>query len=268
MTGAIGLLDVDGWTALVARVAPDAIVHLGAAGVAPGDRDPGLLFETNALWPATLVRAAAASGVQSMVVAGSSAEYAPSVTRVALVEDSALETIRLYGATKAAGNILATSLGTSVGVNVAVLRLFNVYGAGEAPHRLIPSIVVAAREERPIRLSAGTQVRDFIAVQDACAAIAAALDAQGRRALPTGAYNVSTGIGTSVADFARVVARAVGADPSSMHFGALPMRPDELPWLVGDARRFMTATGWRPSLSLDAGVAQAVDAALPVEWRS
>ena len=253
--------DLDAWTAIVAQARPDAIVHLAAAGVSPDQRDALQLVATNTVWPATLLAAASACGVKVAIIAGSSAEYARSRADTPLAENAPLESDRLYGASKAAGGLLALSVAASLGMRVAVLRLFNVYGSGEAPHRLVPSIADAARDLRPIALSAGTQVRDFVAIDDACDAIAIALAGLTRGDLARGAYNVCSGIGTSVATFASTAVHALGADPALLRFGALPMRPDDLPWLVGDPTRFTSATGWRPRLDLAAGVARALDIA-------
>lgn len=119
----------------------DAVVNLAAAGVHPGDRDPESLVRINACFPSELVRLAADHGARSFVQVGSSAEYAGSDSLQLITESSPPEARRLYGASKAAGGLLARALGEQCGLPVAVLRLFNVFGPGEAAHRLFPSLV-------------------------------------------------------------------------------------------------------------------------------
>lgn len=242
---------------VVMQQKPDAIVHLAAAGVDPRDRDVGRLTDINAVWPAALVRAAAEATIPSVIIAGSSAEYAAPLDDRSIPEDAALEYRKLYGATKAAGCLLALASGSALGVDVAVLRLFNVYGEGEAPHRLLPSIVSAARAGRQILLSAGTQVRDFVDVDDACGAIEAAVLGLRSGRLESGPYNVCSGTGTTVAAFATAVVDALGADRGLLQFGAVPLRPDDLARLVGDPKKFSNATGWS-ARELRLGIAQAV----------
>lgn len=242
---------------VVLKARPDAIVHLAAAGVEPGDRDVTRLTELNALWASVLVRAAADASTKSVVIAGSSAEYARNTVEAPIGEEALLESRKLYGATKAAGSLLALATGATLSVDVAVLRLFNVFGHGESPHRLLPSIVSAADAGRTVALSEGTQVRDFIEVNDACVAIESALLGLRERTLPSGAYNVCSGVGTTVAQFARGVATVLQVDPALLRFGALAMRPDDLPWLVGDPGRFLAETGWR-ARDLEVSIAHAV----------
>ena len=45
-------------------------------------------------------------------------------------------------------------------------RLFTVYGPGEHCGRLLPSLIEAARAEKPLELTAGTQLRDLTYVED------------------------------------------------------------------------------------------------------
>jgi len=226
----------------------DAVVHLAAAGVHPADRDPATLVEGNALAPAAVVQLAHARSARAVIVGGSSAEYAPSEENV-IGETAPLESTALYGATKAAGGLVSLAVAASLGLPCAVLRFFNVFGAGEAPHRLLPSLYRSLREDRPVDLSPGAQIRDFIHVDDACRAVTEALGALSSGGLPPGAYNVATAVGHSVREFAEAVADAMGRDRSLLRFGALPMRPDDRPMIVGDASRLRTATGWVPSSS-------------------
>ncbi|WP_228874871.1 NAD-dependent epimerase/dehydratase family protein [Paraburkholderia saeva] len=235
----------------------ELVFHLAAAGVHPADRDRDELIRVNAILPAEMVAAASANGVGAVVSMGSSAEYAAQAVAM-LSEDMALETQKVYGASKAAGSLLALATAADVRLPFAVLRAFNVYGPGEAEHRLLPSLASKLARDEAVKLSAGTQVRDFLYVDDACRGLIASALALRDGRMNGGAYNLSTGVGTSVGDFARTVARHMGADESLLHFGALPLRPDDLPVVVGDPSRVQRETGWRTSYSLDQGV----DAAL------
>ena len=232
----------------------NGVVHLAAAGVNPGSRDRSELIGVNAVLAPEVVALAARLGCRAALVVGSSAEYSAPATDLPLTEDAPLETSRLYGATKAAGGILALASGAAASLPVGVVRLFNVYGPGEAPHRLLPSLAVNLRAGRPVKLSAGTQVRDFVFVDDACAGLMAALEALHEQRMPSGAYNLATGLGHSVAAFARMVARAMDADERLLEFGALPLRPDDLPYLVGNPIRLNQASGWLSEIAPDEGI--------------
>jgi nucleoside-diphosphate-sugar epimerase len=236
----------------------DAVFHLAAAGVAPEQRDAAKLFALNSELPAAIVAAAAAGGASAVVLAGSSAEYRQSGDGKPLTEQAPLETSRLYGASKAAGGRLALACGAGQGVAVGVARLFQVFGPGEPPHRLLTSLVEGLQRKQPVPLTPGSQVRDFVHVDDACSGMLALLAALRSGSLPSGAYNISTGKGRSVAEFARATAQLLKADEELLKFGALPLRPDDLPSVVGDASLIRRACSWAPTYTMEQGIEAAL----------
>lgn len=236
----------------------DGVIHLAAAGVTPTDRDSTTIFRVNAFLAPQMVSLAAKVGARAVVLAGSSAEYRSPKQTVPLDENAPLETSKLYGASKAAGGILALANGTAENIAVGVLRLFNVYGPGEGAHRLLPSLIRDLMARQPVKLSAGTQVRDFVYIDDVCAGLFAALTALADKKMPAGAYNVASGTGNSVGDFARTVARAANADLALLKFGSLPFRPDDLPYVVGSPAKLRDACKWHAGTSLADGIEQAL----------
>jgi GDP-4-dehydro-6-deoxy-D-mannose reductase len=241
----------------------DAIVHLAAAGVRPGDRDAQLLTQLNAILPAELPALGREIGARAIIIAGSNAEYARHDGPIE--ERCTLETVKLYGATKAAGGLLAVANGIAHAVPTVNLRLFNVFGPGEAAHRLLPSLVDALAAGVAVPLSTGLQVRDFVHVDDVCRAILMAIEGAIDGSVPSGHYNVCTGHGHSVRDFALAVAKHMGVSPSLLNFGALPLRPDDLPRVVGSPDAFMSRVSWHPAQPFDSQLAQAVAELIPVE---
>jgi nucleoside-diphosphate-sugar epimerase len=246
----ITLIGIDG----VTDAAIEAI-NLAAYGVHPGARDVAAMQHVNVDLAAAIVRVAARRRA-AVVMAGSSAEYAnPTITQTGLKVTALLENSRLYGASKAAGGLLALATATTLGVPMRLLRLFNVYGPGEAPHRLLPSMCAAHGSSRRIALSAGTQVRDFVHVTDAVGGITAAV-----RALVSGdqrgadVLNLCSGTGTTVRHFAEIAASAIGLDDHQLGFGEVGLRPDDVPWLVGDPSKMMTELGWYPTRNLANGI--------------
>jgi nucleoside-diphosphate-sugar epimerase len=194
-------------------------------------------------------------------MAGTFSEYERPPGQTRLTERSPLETARLYGASKAAGGVVATALAESLGVKLRLLRLFKVYGEGEARHRLLPSLVAGLARGERVPLSDGTQIRDFIHVEDAVeACIQAGHDMTVPAHAQTATWNVCTGIGHSVRAFAVLVAQALGQRAELLGFGDLPMRADDEPYLVGDGELMMRALGWRPKHDLAAGIRAAVTA--------
>jgi nucleoside-diphosphate-sugar epimerase len=231
-----------------------AIVNLASYGVSPQDRDPTLAFEANVALPFALTALAAQRKIPLLHI-GSVSEYAPVEAPHRLVETAPLETGALYGATKAAGMIAALAAARARGVAFAGLRLFNVYGSGESPHRLLPSLRERLSREERVPLSAGTQVRDFIHVDDVCDAIRGTLDFIGARG-GAGVFNIATGTGVTVREFAEMTCQLLGKDLGLLGFGDIRMRDGENGWSVGDPGRTTEIIGWRAQITLKEGIAR------------
>jgi nucleoside-diphosphate-sugar epimerase len=263
--GRVTCIACDDWSeaGLRAALAPqpfDVAYHLAAYGVRPSDREPRLMLRVNVELPAHIVCLCKERGAR-LVMAGTLSEYERPPDQTRLTERSPLETAKIYGASKAAGGMVATALAESLGVKLRLLRLFKVYGEGEAPHRLLPSLVAGLARGERVPLSDGTQIRDSIHVEDAVeACIQAGHDMTVPAHAQTATWNVCTGIGHSVRTFAIQVAQAMDQRAELLGFGDLPMRADDEPYLVGDGGRMSQALGWRPKHDLAAGIRAAVAA--------
>lgn len=234
-----------------------AVLHLAAYGVNPILRDVDSMLRANVAMPLALVRVAAEARCP-MIMTGSSAEYAPPAGQGLTTEAATLEAVRLYGATKAAGGLATMAVASTLGVPFRLLRLFNVYGAYEAPHRLMPSLLRGLANGTPIALSDGMQVRDFVHVDDVVYAILQAASHPVDMKTPVTAMNICSSVATTVRSFALSVCEAVGAPASLLHFGVIPRRVDDLEWLVGDGQLAAQTMGFRPAISLQDGIRRTV----------
>jgi nucleoside-diphosphate-sugar epimerase len=236
----------------------ETVFHLAAYGVRPNHRDIDEMLRINVTLPAVLVRLCAEWRAR-MVMAGTFSEYRSPSGRDLLSEDSPLEQGKLYGSSKAAGGLMAGAIAGSGGTGFRLLRLFKVYGAGEAPHRLLPALVSGLGKGQRVAISAGTQVLDFVYIDDVVEAMLRAdVHCSARGGIAT--WNVATGRAHSVRDFAERVAAEMNVDGSLLGFGAIDMRKDDEPWLVGSPDLLRSQLGWQPSIWLDEGVRAAVAA--------
>jgi nucleoside-diphosphate-sugar epimerase len=236
----------------------ETVFHLAAYGVRPDCRDISEMLRINVELPAVLVRLCADWRAR-MVMAGTFSEYRSPLAQNLLLEDSPLEQSKLYGSSKAAGGLMASAVAHADGVGFRLLRLFKVYGTGETSHRLLPALVNGLSRCARVAISAGTQVRDFVHVDDVVEAMLRS-DAHCREEGGGATWNVATGRPHTVREFAEQVAAAMNADVSLLGFGAIPMRKDEETWLVGSPDRLRSALGWQPSIELEDGVRASVEA--------
>ncbi|MGH2859753.1 MAG: NAD-dependent epimerase/dehydratase family protein [Solirubrobacteraceae bacterium] len=237
---------------VVTRLRPRACVHLAAAGAVVRADDLQTLLAVNAEAPATLAAALGRVGAECLVTAGSSSEYGPVDGRMeetlpALPADA-------YGVTKLAGGLLAALTGARYGLATAHLRLFSVYGPGEDPRRLVAAVVDSVLAGRPIALTPGAQVRDFVYVDDVAEALLAAVD---RAAVDGITINIGTGVETTVRDVCHMIADLLGGH-ELLRFGDRPYRSGERFHWRASTDRATKLLGWRARTSLSAGLAATV----------
>lgn len=235
----------------------DALVHLAALGVQSRDRAFERMVRVNAVEPLALLSEAAAAGVRRVVAAGTCLEYtghgrlpdAPVPEAPLLDEASPTEPADPYGATKAAGGLLLRAHARALGLSAWYLRFASLYGPGDDPAKLLPSAVRAAVAGAPFETTGGAQVREWLHVDDAAAALLAAAGAEPPG--PAAAVNVGTGEGIALRDVVRLAFDVAGADPALVNAGARPYRPGDVHRLVMDCRLARAALpGWRPAAAL------------------
>lgn len=172
-----------------------------------------------------MAQAAAAAGVKRFVGVGTCFEYAQSDRPLSV--DSPLAASSPYAACKAAAYFALSQLLPQYGVQFAWCRLFYLYGEGEDARRLVPSIRKNLGEGRPVELTAGTQVRDFLDVSEAGRQIAeVALSDK------TGAFNICSGKPVTVRELAESIADQYGRR-DLLKFGTRKDNPVDPPHVVG-----------------------------------
>ena len=242
----------------LADFACDTVFHLAAYGVRPNNRDVDAMMRINVEFPATLARLCREWNAR-LVISGTFSEYMKPASNERLTELAPLEPYKLYGSSKAAGGLITSAIAKDLGVGLRILRLFKVYGAGEASHRLLPALVHGLRQQQRVAISSGTQVLDFVYIDDVVEALLRA-DDHIREHGAVATWNVATGQGHSVRHFAQLVAAAMNAEDSLLGFGEIAMRKDDEPWLVGDPGLMQVQLGWHPRIDLKTGIKAAVAA--------
>lgn len=243
----------------LADVSAEVVFNLASYGVKQQDRDPDQLVEGNVTLVANLLRATHGFAPKRFIHAGSCSEYGfPPQPGTAIDEDTVLAPTSLYGAAKAAATVYGTALARELGMPFTTLRLFGVYGTGESPVRIIPYLIHKLQRNEAVDLTAGEQVRDLLNVDDVVEAFVTAAETDG---LQNGrVYNVCSGKGLRIRQVGEQVAVELGKPQALLEWGKRAYRSDEPMWLVGNSQRFSEATGWRPRITLDAGIRQMIAA--------
>lgn len=156
-----------------------------------------------------------------------------------------------YGWCKLTGEQLAEHA-RERGCNVLVVRPFSGYGPDQSLDYPFPSFIRrAVQKAEPFEVwGDGEQVRDWVHIQDVVGAVLAMLEAG-----EEGPVNIGSGVPTSFNELARLVIRwrGDGYQPAIRH---LPGAPTGVAYRVADTTRLHRF--YRPSIDLDAGVADAL----------
>jgi UDP-glucose 4-epimerase len=182
---------------------------------------------------------------------GSRAEYGPINRKI--TEDDPLEPTTLYGAAKVATYYLTRQLAAQSGQDFAWLRLFSTYGPGANPGWLIPMLVEEMLAGRRPKTTLGTQLWDYLYIDDVAAGVIAAA------ATPTarGLFNLGSGR-TSQIRFITERIRDLTAPDMTLSFGEVPFLPDQIMHMEADITRLADATGWLPQTDIATGLAKTV----------
>lgn len=239
--------------AAIESLAPACVFHLAAdAYVERSFTHPREVLRTNLDGTMSVLEAARrCAAIERVVVTSSSEVYGPAQTE-RMREDHALHPTSPYAASKVAADRMAMAYHTTYGTPVAVIRPFNTFGPRHV-YDVIPKFIARALRGEPLVVYGdGTQSRDFTFVDDMVEAfmrMGADPKAVGR------VVHFGTGVATSIAQLARAVVDATGGR-ATIERG--PARAAEVSRLCCDASLARDLLGWRPAVSVEAGLAKNV----------
>lgn len=149
---------------IINKVKPDYIFHLASYGVLPSESDPVKMVDVNILGTINLINAVKKNPFKLFINTGTSVEYG--VKNSKMKESDIITPINDYGITKACATLYAQKEGIRNNLPIVSFRLFTPYGLYEDGSRLIPSVILSALKNEPIKVSVPTSVRDFIFISD------------------------------------------------------------------------------------------------------
>ncbi len=275
------------WDTLLADLHPDVVVHLAAeTGTAQSLTEASRHASVNVVGTATMLDAFTRHGAlpDRVVLASSRAVYGegpwrdasgavvlPGQRSHAMLAQGTWDfpgltpmpasaswveprPASVYAATKLAQEHLLRAWALAVGVFPVVLRLQNVYGAGQSPSNPYTGILplfgrlAAAGEAIPV-YEDGRIVRDFVHVDDVAGALeTAVLDLEDD---PGIAIDVGSGRPVTILEVARIIANRYGAPPPTV---TGRFRDGDVRYSCADPSAADRLMGWEPRVPLEAGL--------------
>jgi len=250
---------------------PDAVMHLAAESHVDRSIDgPGAFIETNVNGTYNMLEAARsywqAEGrpeafrfhhISTDEVFGS----LPADPAVKFTEDTAYDPRSPYSASKAASDHLVRAWHETYGLPVVLTNCSNNYGPFHFPEKLVPVIILNALAGKPLPIYGnGSNIRDWLFVEDHADALLLVLEkGELGRSYNIGGENERTNLDlvrTLCAILDEKRPKAAGSYADQITF--VTDRPGHDARYAIDPTRIRTELGWRPSVTVEEGLARTV----------
>jgi UDP-glucose 4-epimerase len=218
----------------------DILVHLAAHSANVPYDNLIKCLEWNLIAPLHLFEQARTAGIKKYLVAGSCFEYGISGNDCSFITPEApLQPTQTYPASKAAASIAFMQWARQYQLSLSLLRIFQVFGEGEASGRLWPSLRRAALAGEDFPMTLGEQIRDFINVEDVSRAFIAEAEALIGQEAGVSVKNLGSGCPQSIREFSEKWWNTWQAS------GKLLV--GELPYREGEVMRYVPKVDFIPS---------------------
>lgn len=236
----------------------DYIYHLACLGVRHSIGFPMENHKVNAEGTLRLLIAAKNNSFKRFIYCSSSEVYGTAI-RDKMSEDHPCTPLTIYGASKLAGERYTIAFAKTYGLNVTVVRPFNMYGprshheglSGE----LIPKTIVRALNGKDLLVFGdGSFTRDFSFVKDIVEGIVQ-ISMNDKCAGKT--INLCSGTERKISNIVSTILNLIPESKSAISF--CQERPGDVARHIGDCSHAYSLVPWRPSTSFQAGLLETIE---------
>lgn len=234
---------------------PTVLIHTAAqVGVRNGELHPLPYFSTNVLGTLAILEEAAPS-VKHAIVFSSSSVYG-STRRLPFRESEQIHLstpISIYGASKAAMELAVRNFYTRTGIPTTIVRPFSIYGPDGRPDMLPIKLLIAAKNNAPLKIYAPTkQSRDWTYVDDCVNAILALLNKPNRFQV----VNIGSGRPVSLQETVNISRGIIQNFGYTLQFKIKPANPVEITRTWASTSKLKTIIGRLPTTRYGEGFRQ------------
>lgn len=235
---------------------PEIVFHLAAYNhVGQSFVQVEECFDVNAKGTANILDCSEIAGVRKFVYMSTSEVYGEQLS-VPFIESMNPQPISPYAITKYSGEMYCRMKQLMEnGIDIAILRPFNVYGPYQSSKAVIPELIIKCLRGETVRTTKGKQTREFNYVDDVVEGLILAGESNERI---EGPINIAAAEEVSICDLVHKVAQLTNTS-SSIEVGALPYRPTEIWRMYADNARAKGILNWLPKISLSEGLSKTID---------
>ena len=239
--------------ALFEREKPDVVINFAAEShVDRSIENPEIFLQTNIIGTSILLDACRKYGIERYHQVSTDEVYGDlplDRPDFFFTEETPLHTSSPYSSSKAGADLLVQAYARTYGIPVSISRCSNNYGAFQFPEKLIPLMIIRAlRGEKLPVYGDGLNVRDWLHVDDHCAAI----DAIVRRGNAGEIYNVGGHNERSNIDVVRTILRLLGKGEELISY--VEDRKGHDRRYAIDPAKIGRDLGWQPETSFEDGI--------------
>jgi len=215
---------------------------------------PQIFVTTNVLGTSNLLECAKNHKVKRFLQISTDEVYGSLGDIGAFTETSPLQPSSPYSASKTSADLIALSYHKTYDMDVVVTRCSNNYGAYQYPEKLIPLMILLAKNDKSLPIyGTGNNVRDWIHVDDHCSAVAAVLfDGEAGEVYNIGSNNEKPNI-----EIVETILNHLGKPMSLITFVEDRKGHD---WRYAiDSSKIRDTIGWKPSHTFESGIKNTID---------
>ncbi|ABA88713.1 UDP-galacturonate 4-epimerase [Syntrophotalea carbinolica DSM 2380] len=265
------LADREGIARLFREEKFDRVVNLAAqAGVRYSLKNPHAYVDSNLVGFVNILEGCRHNDVKHLVYASSSSVYGANTSMPFSIHHNVDHPVSLYAASKKANELMAHTYAHLYRLPVTGLRFFTVYGPWGRPDMALFLFSKAILEGRPIDVfNYGKMQRDFTYIDDIVEGVVRTLDHTafsnpdwsgdhpdpGTSSAPYRLYNIGNNNPVELLALIQTLEKALGKTAEK---NLLPMQPGDVPATYADVDDLTRDVGFKPSTSIEDGVAKFV----------
>lgn len=232
---------------------PDIVFHLAAHGGYPHQSEFEQVMNGTVISTVNLLEGLKEIDFESFIHAGSSSEYG--FKAKPMKETDGLNPAFLYAAAKGSSSLICQGFAKVFKKPVVTLRLFSVYGPWEEPTRLIPTVVTSILKGRPVFMTSGKQVRDFVFVDDV---VNACLKTCSKQNIGGEIFNIGTGEEITIEKVINRIVDLIGITVE-IHKNRYPSRMWDTTHWKADISKAKRVLKWESRYDINQGLKKTIE---------
>lgn len=240
-------MDITDWQAVKMIKDFDVLIHLAAQSYVPDAyTDPHSFYNTNVSGTLNMLELARLNKARFIYISSyvyGHPQYLP------IDELHPLEAVNPYGQSKLTGEDLCKAYYRDFKLDTTIFRPFNIYGAGQGIHFLIPKIISLVKADKVVELFDPRPKRDYVHVKDVAKAILLAVE---KNATGFEVFNLGGGISYSPQEVITMLETMIGKKIAVSYLNK--HRPNEIMDTLCNNAKAKKYLGWEPCMSFYTGL--------------